>query len=724
MSSIFDRKKIIPRFKWIALALVVLAAIVLIKAGYIAITEKEYWQKVASQLHKEGVETKPVRGNILSCDGRLMASSLPEYVLRMDFKAVKNAGNDSLLLEKMDSICTGLHEIFPERSAEEFKQVLLEGREREARNWKIWNRHVSHHIYTQVRKLPIFRMNPNRGGFHADEFNARQHPHGSLAVRTIGSLYGAKDSAKCGLELYYDSILRGKKGLINRQKVMNKYLNISVKEPVDGADVVTTLDIEMQDLAERSLLAELKDRNADVGVAIVMEVATGDIKAIVNMSKTDEKNPDCRTYAEMKNNACSDLLEPGSVFKTASMMVALDDGMCDTNYVVATGNGVRDMYGAKMRDHNWSRGGCGTINMVKIMEKSSNIGVSVIINNFYSRQPEKYVEGLYRLGLHDDLRLPIVGYATPKIRMPQKNGRGNYTNWPATTIPWMSIGYETQIPPISTVTFYNAIANGGKMMRPRFVKEIRKDGEVIQSFPPEVMREQIAKPSTVEKITKVLTSVVSRGTGKKAGSKAFAVAGKTGTAQISKGKAGYKSGAMHYLISFCGFFPADNPEYTCIVCMQKSGAASGGLMCGKVFHEISEGIMASKVKSDPRDAVEDNEPSTPIVKNGNIGAADYVLNRLKINTDSDVYQDGAKPQKSLWGACTSNPNGVVLKRDDNPTDRNTVPDVSGMGARDAVYLLESCGLKVKINGRGKVQSQSLTAGGKVKKGAVCHIILG
>ena len=717
MSSLFDRKKILPKFKLISFIILLLGLVVIGKAASIIIWEHDYWTKVSSKLHKEGVVTLPVRGNILSDDGRVLASSLPEYLLLMDFKAVKAAGNDSLLLAKMDSICEGLHEIFPERSAEEFRKGMMEAHDKDAQNYKIWNRRVTHNVFSQVKQLPVFRLHSYKGGFHFETFNARQHPHGSLAFRTIGTLYGAKDSAKCGLELAYDSILRGQTGIVNRQKVMDKYLSLSVKEPIDGADIVTTIDVGIQDLAERAMLAELQKIDGDVGVVIVMEPKTGDVKAMVNMAKLDDGS-----YAEIKNNAVSDLLEPGSVFKTASMMVVLDNTDCDTTILVNTAGGVMDMYGAQMNDHNWARGGCGTVNMVSAMEKSSNIGVSCIVRKYFSNNPEGFVQGLYNLGLHDDLKLPFPGYAIPKIRMPERNGKGNLTNWPLTTLPWMSIGYETQIPPISTCTFYNSIANGGKMMRPRFVQRIEKNGEVIKEFPPEVMRESIAKPSTIEKMTKILTSVVKKGTGKKAGSKMFDVAGKTGTAQIAK-DGRYRNGKMHYLISFCGFFPANEPRYTCIVCIQKSGAASGGLMCGAVFHEVSEGIMAQSVRRAAVDANETEDKTNPLVKNGNVGAAGFVLEHLGIETDSN-FQNGFKNGRSAWGLASSHIKNVVLTEEKEKTNTDIVPDVYGMGARDAVYLLENCGMKVKLNGRGKVQSQSIAAGTKIKKGMVCHIVLG
>lgn len=700
--------------------MVFLGIVVVLKAASVMIWEHDYWTKVASKLKKEGVETKPVRGNILSDSGEILASSMPEYMLYMDFVAVKDAGNDSLLLANVDTICNGLHEIFPTRTAEEFKESFMDGYKNEKRNWKIWNRRVSHNIYAQVQQLPVFCLNANKGGFHVEEFNARRHPHGSLASRTIGDLYGAKDSAKCGLELAFDSVLRGENGIVNRQKVMNKYLSLTVKEPVDGADVVTTIDVGIQDIAERAMLSELREINGDVGVVVVMETQTGDVKAMVNMAKLADGN-----YAEIKNNAVSDLLEPGSVFKTASMMVALDDGKCDTTFMINTGNGIRDMYGAKMRDHNWMTGGCGTISMAGAMRKSSNIGVSYIIDHFYRKNPEEFVAGLYRLGLHDDLQLPFPGYAVPNIRKPIRNGNGKLTNWPLTTLPWMSIGYETQVPPISTCTFYNAIANGGKMMRPRFVQRIEKDGQVLQEFPPEVMREQIAKEETIKKMTEMLTSVVDAGTGKKARSKLFKVAGKTGTAQVASGGGYTRKNGKYYLISFCGFFPADDPKYTCIVCIQKGGAASGGLMCGKVFHEVSEGIMAQSVRYNTVAAEQGTEEaSAPYVKNGNINAAGYVLDELGIKTDSDFQNNYKKTGKNVWGAASSKPKSVELKSKSKLVNKENVPDVYGMGARDAVYLLENCGMKVKIQGRGKVQSQSIPAGEKITKNMVCHIVLG
>ena len=568
--SKFNSDKVIPRYFAIAVVFTLVGFAIVGKAMYIMTAKKQYWTDVASRLKRDSVDVKPNRGNILSCDGQLMASSIPEFKIYMDFKA-GGEKKDSIWKADVDKICDGLHHIFPSQSAAEFKRHLEEGHKKMSRNWPIWKKRIDYNTYTEVKKLPVFNLSIYKGGFHHEEFNARRRPFGSLAQRTVGDMYGEKDTARCGLELSYDSILRGTNGLNHRRKVLNKFMNIPVTPPIDGADIVTTIDVNMQDIAERALIDELKEINGNVGVAIVMEVGTGDVKAMVNMTKCVNGE-----YREIKNAAVSDLLEPGSVFKTASIMVALDDGVVDTTYMVDTGSGVWNMHGRDMKDHNWRRGGYQVISLPRTLEVSSNIGVSRIIDDHYGNNPEKFVEGIYRTGLASDLHIPLVGATAPRIRMPKKNSRGQYTNWSKTALPWMSIGYETQIPPISTVTFYNAIANNGRMMRPRFVKKVVKNGETIMEFPPEVIKEHICKPKTLKLMQTILTHVVSQGLGKKAGSKSFQVAGKTGTAQISKGAGGYKTGGTNYLLSFAGYFPADAPRYSCIVCIQKSGLPASG----------------------------------------------------------------------------------------------------------------------------------------------------
>ena len=713
--SKFDNDKVMPRYMLIAVVLTLLGFAVVGKAFYIMTAKKQYWTEVADRLKRDSVSVKPKRGNILSCDGQLMATSIPEYKIYMDFKA-GGEKKDSLWNLKVDSICMGLHEIFPSKTAEEFKQHLEEGHKKMSQNWPIWPRRINYNTFTEVKQLPVFNLSKYKGGFHYEEFNARRRPFGSLGERTIGSLFGAKDSARQGLELAFDSILRGTPGLTNRRKVLNKYMNIPIILPIDGCDIVTTIDVNMQDLAERAVIEELKLIGGDLGVAILMEVETGDIKAIVNMTRCPDGE-----YREVKNNAVADLREPGSVFKTASMLVALDDGVVDTSYMVNTGGGVYPMHGREMKDHNWRRGGYGTISLPRILEVSSNIGVSRIIDDKYGNRPEKFIEGIYRTGLAADLKLPIKGYARPHIRMPEKDKYGHWTNWSKTALPWMSIGYETQIPPISTVTFYNAIANNGIMMRPRFVKSIMKDGKVIAEFQPEkVMERRIAKPQTIKTMQTILEHVVSQGLGRKAGSRMFKVAGKTGTAQIAEG-GGYKTGVVKYWLSFAGYFPADKPRYSCIVCLKKSGLpASGGGMSGVVFHHIAEGVMARNLKLDVKDAHDTTSISIPDVKDGDILEAEYVLKHLGIKTNQSwggSYANG----NPIWGKAERQAGMVTLQK--QQIEKGITPNVIGMGAKDAVFLLESQGLKVRLYGRGKVKSQSYPSGKQIVEGSECILSL-
>ena len=696
--SKFNNKKVIPRYMAIAIVMTFIGVAVIGKALYIMTAKKQYWTEVADRLKRDSVSVKPNRGNILSCDGQLMATSIPEYKIFMDFQGAAFE-NDSLWLDKVDSICEGLHKIFPQRTAEEFKQHLEAGRHKVnkngsvgARHWAIWPRRINYNTYMEVRQLPFLNMPKYKSGFHEEEFNSRNRPFGSLALRTVGGLYGAKDSAYFGLELSYDSILRGTPGITGRRKVLNKYMNIPVTLPIDGCDIVTTIDVNMQDLAERALLDELKEVNGEMGVAILMEVKTGDVKAIVNLLRNEDGR-----YIEGVNSAISYRCEPGSVFKVASFLVALDDEVVDTSFVIHTGCGVMEMHGRPMKDHNWRRGGYQDINVARALEVSSNIGVSYVIDKFYGGNRELYVKCLYRVGIHEDLRLPLVGYHSPYIRMPDTKTTDRSKYWSKTTLPWMSIGYETQIAPINTVAFYNAIANDGKMMQPRFVKQVLKNGEVVKEYEPVVLKSQIARPKALKTMQTILEHVVSQGLGRKAGSKLFKVAGKTGTAQVADQYGSYHSGITRYWLSFAGYFPADNPRYSCIVCIKKSGLpASGGGMSGVVFHHIAEGVMARNLKMSVEDAHDEYSVSIPEVKTGNSKYANQVLNQLGVNK--------RMPQDAKYR-------------------QNITPDVTGMGAKDAVYMLETRGLKVKLHGRGKVKKQSYPAGKEIVKGSECVLVL-
>lgn len=707
-----NKRNIMTRYFFVVLVMTLIGIAIIVKGALIMFAERQYWQDVADRFVKENVTVKPNRGNILSADGKLMASSLPEYRIYMDFKA-GGEEKDSLLMLHINEICEGLHNIFPDKSAAEFKRHLLKGRKKGSRNYLIYPRRISYIQYKEAKKLPVFNLNKYRGGFHELAYNQRKKPFGSLAARTLGDLYAdTAQGAKNGIELAFDSLLKGQDGITHRQKVMNKYLNIIDKAPVDGCDIVSTIDVDMQDICEKALVDKLKEINASVGVAVLMEVQTGEVRAIVNMMKANDGN-----YYEMRNNAISDMLEPGSTFKTASIMVALEDGKITPETEVETGNGIMPMYGRQMRDHNWHRGGYGTIDVTRILEVSSNIGVSYLIDKYYKDDPQKFVDGLKRMSIDQPLHLQISGEGKPNIRGPKEK------YFAKTTLPWMSIGYETQVPPMNILTFYNAIANNGVMVRPKFVKAAVKNGEVVEEYPTEIINPKICSDRTLSQIRTILERVVSHGLAKPAGSKQFPVAGKTGTAQISQGAAGYKSGRVNYLVSFCGYFPADNPKYSCIVSIQKPGLpASGGLMAGSVFGKIAERVYAKDLRYELKNAIDSTTNVIPAVKAGEMKEALYVLNQLSV----PVQREGEWNGSTVWGHPSESPTAVLLNAGNTGQQKkedNRVPNVIGMGAKDAVFLLEEKGLRVRLSGVGKVRRQSLPHGSHFTKGQTVLLTL-
>ena len=688
------------RYTFIVFLMALVAIAVIAKTAFVMFAERQYWKDVADRFVRENVTVPPTRGNIISADGKLMASSLPEYKIYMDFVALKDAGNDTTLMNHLTEICEGLHQIFPDKSAREFRRHILNGRRAKSRYYLLYPKRISYIEYKEVKKLPVFCLSRYKSGLQEQAFNQRKKPFGSLAARTLGDLYPDMTlGAKNGIELTYDSVLRGKPGVTHRQKVMNKYLNIVDKPAVDGCDVITTIDVDMQDIAEKALVDQLETLNAVSGVAVVMEVATGDVKANVNMTRAGDGH-----YYEMRNASVSNLMEPGSTFKTASIMVALEDGYITPDYEVDTGNGVVNMHGSFMKDWNWYRGGYGKIDVTRIMEVSSNVGVSTIIDRFYKDNPQKFVDGLKRMSIDKPLDLGFVGEASPRILGPKER------YFAKTTLPWMSIGYETMFPPIYLLNFYNAIANNGTMVKPKFVKAIMKDGEVIKEFPTEIVNPKICSDTTLMQIRTILRKVVSEGLAKPAGSKQFNVSGKTGTAQVALAKEGY-------LVSFCGYFPSEAPQYSCIVSIHiPHGPASGGLQAGSVFSRIAERIYAKHLNQDLEHAKDSTSILVPDVKNGDIQAASYVLQALDINSNAVSDADTL-----VWGKAHTDSDRAELT--EMKISGKRLPNVRGMGAKDAVYLMETYGLKVRLAGVGKVVSQSIAAGSYVRKGQTIKLTL-
>lgn len=718
-----SKKNIMTRYFYIVLIMSLIGVFIVIKAAIIMFAERDYWQEVASRFKKEDVTLYPNRGNILSDDGKLLASSLPEYILFLDYKYYDNNEKrqakgqhrrDSVFNSKVDSLAQGLNKLFPEYSVSQYKKHLKNGRN--SRQWQHYplfpnrRKRITHTQYKEIQKLPFLNLGKLTSGLHDEDLNRRKRPFGSLGMRTIGDVYADTAlGAKNGIELAFDSLLRGQKGISHRQKVMNRYVSLTDKPPVDGCDIVTTIDVDMQDIAEKALVDKLIELNtATVGVAVIMEVKTGEIKAIVNMTRGEDGN-----YYEMRNNAISDMMEPGSTFKTASIMVALEDGHITPETEVDTKNGQLRMYGSNMKDHNWHRGGFGVIDVTRILEVSSNIGVSYLIDKYYKDNPQRFVDGLKRMSLDQPLNLQIPGEGTPRIQGPEdRKKEGRY--FAKTSLPWMSIGYETQIPPLNTLTFYNAIANDGVMVRPKFVKAAMKDGKIIEEYPTEVINPKICSDKTLAQIQDILEKVVSQGLGKQAGSKQFPVAGKTGTAQVSKGTGGYKTGRTNYLVSFCGYFPADEPKYSCIVAIQKSGLpASGGAMAGSVFSKIAERVYAKSLRFDMQHAIDSTSNPIPDVKVGEMKAAMYVLDELDIPNQKEFQEPRSKEQ---WGTAIAAEGQLTLTGEQEHS--TVVPNVIGMGAKDAVFLLEKKGLKVKINGAGRVSRQSIPAGNTIRQGQI------
>lgn len=706
--------RILLRYFIIVLVLGVLVVGILMSAFNTAFVEKEMWEKVAESQKRPNLQILPGRGNIYSSDGKLMATSVPRYYTYIDFQA-QGLNRDSFLTSKtngVDSLAIYLSRKFKDRTPAGYKTYLTRGlnMKKNNRQYPLFAGRISYSDLKEIKKYPYLRLNRNKSGFYTREMVQRQKPFGTLASRTIGDIYGEIEATgatrgKNGLELQYDSLLRGQSGLSSVRRVGGGWTNVVEIEPVDGMDIRTTIDINIQDITEKSLVDMLKNIDAESGTAVVMEVATGEIAAITNMGRIREG-----VYTETKNHAVADETEPGSTFKVASIMVALEDGVCQPGDTVDVGNGIFMYKGARMTDHNNNKGGYGRISVEESIWFSSNIGVAKTILKGYSDNPTKFVEGLYRVGMNADLKLEIPGAGRSKIRRPDDSLR----YWSKTTLPWISFGYETQVPPISTLAFFNAIANNGKMVRPMFTKSILHNGNVVKEFSTEVVKQSICSDKTLAIIKSMLLGVVEQGTGKAVYSDIVRIAGKTGTAQIATGGVYRTSG---HQVAFCGYFPADEPKYSCIVVIRRPriGYPSGGTMPGGVVKSIAEKIYASHMSFDVREMEVDSlAVRLPRAKGGSLKALENVLDKLDIDMDADSLE-------TKWVRAETDSLSVKL-RDVNIRE-GLVPSVVGMGAKDAVFLLENAGLKVSLSGLGRVASQSISAGQRAVKGQTVSLTL-
>lgn len=673
--------------------------------------ERDYWMEGQKMFVKENVPIPANRGKIFSSDGKLLASSLPQYRLFMDYKSNLEI-KKKLFKDNLDSVALGLNKILPGKSKSYFKSKINNGLRAKKKNMHalLYPYRISYLQYQDILELPVFRKGPNKSGLHVEKYNNREKPFGTLASRTIGSLFpNMGQGAKNGLEKSFDEILKGKDGIAHRIKVKDTYLSINDVEPTNGDDIITSLNVDIQDISEKALVDKLEQEKAALGIVIVMEVKTGDIKAIVNMTRGSDG-----VYHEEMNNAVIDLYEPGSTIKAASILTALNDNKTSRDHTLNLGNGTYDMHGKLIRDHNWRRGGFSEDkkiqNLDEIMMNSSNIGVGVTIEEAYKNNKQQFIDGLRNLvGMNLDLQLE--GVAKPIIK------NTNDRSFSLLTIPWMSFGYETLIPPINMVTFYNAVANDGVMVKPRFVQAVSRNGEVIKRFDTEVINPKIASSSAIKDIQEILERVVDEGTGKRARTDQFKVAGKTGTAQLSQGSSGYRSGGLQHLLSFCGYFPADKPEYTILVNIKSLRGGGGGLQCAEVFKEIAEHIYAINLKpfNEVTAAKDTINSLVPFVQKGLSEKTIKTLKSLNIDYSDEIKENNG------WIKSETKDNEVVLT--DTSIHSNIVPLVYGMGARDAVYALELAGLDVKIQGKGTVYRQSIRNGSKVKRGTKITIEL-
>ncbi len=713
----------------------------------------ERWRAVSQALDQVKEERlDPIRGSIYDSEGKPLAVTAPTYRLYMDFKAspIQLLWNDSLALPKdsvkikqrdflrdsldrqLEFFAQALHESYATRGAEVsqqwFLQRLRQGLRSGSRYWQIspMKADMSYLQYTELKVLPPLEPKRNDDGKVIDRSliskmlilegrNHRINPFGSLALRTIGSVYSEQtpegySRGKQGLELQYDSLLRGQTGVGHRQRyAMRSRLKVDTPA-IDGAHIYTTLDMGKQNLLERIMRNQLSYYSALSGSAILMEVETGKVLAMCNLEDSTRSG----RYQEARNMAVSDMSEPGSTFKVASMLVALNDGVVSPDDIIDVGNGTWRVGGQTIRDHNYHRGGYGKITASEVIAYSSNVGTAQIIQRHYASRPDEYSDKIRALGFGYDLAFEIPGYARARIRKKSENPK----RWDGTTLAWMSYGYITQIPPLYTVAFFNAIANGGRYMRPYLVREIRAaDGTLIQQREPTVMIEQIARPEAIAQVQGMLRLVVEKGTGRNVRSQVVPISGKSGTAVIARGGSYRGEDGKSYEVSFCGYFPSDKPKYTMMVVLREPStafAASGGTMAGAVLKTLAEAIVSMETPQQI-DRVPMPGSDQAHIAMGRLSELDPLMQQVGLprpqtaglEGDEVVRIDPSMAQAKVVGKST----------------HGLVPAVVGMSASDASFQLMRAGYKPRLMGHGVVKSQSVFAGTKAPVGSVVELEL-
>lgn len=686
------------RVALVYLIFVLLGIAIVAKIIYIQVVEGNKWREVAKTITFKDITIEPNRGDIFSYDGRVLATSVPYFEIRMDLKA---AGlTNEVFGEKIDSLAMCLSKFYGDKSAKAYRSELINARKssRNRRFYAIGDRKIDYVELQKVKKFPLFRLGLNKGGFIPVQANRRILPHQTLAQRTIGSVN--EGGVAVGIEGAFNYALKGKTGISLLQRVPgNIWVDVNSPnqvDPEDGLDVVTTLDVDLQDLAENALHKQLEKHGAGWGTVILMEVKTGEIKAIANL-KRDEDG----VYSEAYNYAIGESAEPGSTFKTAALISLLEDGYAKLDDIVNTGHGKLQIFNHTLTDSHEE--GYGKISVRKVFELSSNVGVAMLMMQYYRGKEKDYIDRLYKMKLNQPVGLEIEGEVAPYIKYPGDK------LWSGLSLPLMSIGYEVKLTPLQILTFYNAIANDGKMVKPHLIKALVNHGETIQTFGTEVLCSSICSSSTLEKVRDVLEGVVKEGTAKNLSNNRYKIAGKTGTAQVAKGKKGYKSGGVSYRASFAGYFPADDPKYSCIVVVNSPSKSVyyGNVVAGPIFKEISDKVYATSSEWFP--TVKSNAELTdmPASKGGYKAHIEEVLDELDIPVKNNS-------KRSNWVSVIRTDDEVELN--DKNVIKNLVPDVKGMCIKDALFLLENAGLKVLVKGKGTVKSQSIDAGSKANRG--------
>lgn len=640
------------------------------------------------------------RGNIFADNEQKtsLAISVPRYTVYMDLVTVK----EKTFNEKVSILSDSLSNIFNSKSTVQWEHDLRYQRKKSNQYYLI-AKDLNNNQIIRLKDFPIFQLGQYAGGFISIKNNKRVRPFDLLAKRTIGYVNekNPKNPIYVGLEGAFNEILKGQDGKVLMEKIWgNNWRHIEgelSEEPIPGYDIYTSIDVNIQDVAESALLHQLQNQSAIRGCVVLMEVKTGYIKAIANLTK----DKDQETYSESYNNAIGMSSEPGSTFKLASLMVALDDGKIKISDSVEMPGTYTFYDNNVLHDSKW--GGYGKNTIQYAFEKSSNV-ISEIIYDNYRDEPQQFIDGLKEIGLHKKLGLPISGEGSPYIK------DANDPLFSGISLPWMAIGYEVQLTPLQILTFYNGVANNAVMVKPKFVKEIRKGNEIKEASYVEVINPKMCNNNTLSSVKKMLKGVVERGTAKNIKARGFEIAGKTGTSLIAKGSSGYGN---KYQASFCGYFPADDPIYSCIVVIQgPTQNIFGSIVSGTVFKEIADKVYAMGIMKSKK--TEEVDPYYPFSKDGSNDDLTQVLKSMEIPL---------KKEKDLGDWVSSHTNEEIVNIKERKIVHGVVPNVQGMGLNDALYLLESQGLHVKVKGSGVVKKQSITPGKKVDKGELIIIDL-